>query len=118
MAFVIDVFSRRIVGWKAARTMHAALVVGALNMAAWTRRGTGLDGLICHNDAGSQYMSIAHTDRLAELDAQASIGTVGDSYDCDDAGVGVSAGLTLAMTDRRVLALTCRPAGASTLVAC
>jgi putative transposase len=81
VAFVIDVFSRRIVGWKAARTMHSSLVVDALNMAAWTRRGTDLAGLICHNDAGSQYTSIAHTDRLAELDARASIGTVGDSYD-------------------------------------
>ena len=81
VAFVVDVFSRRIVGWKAARTMHAALVVDALNMAAWTRRGTDLDGLICHHDAGSQYTSIAYTDRLDELDARASIGTVGDSYD-------------------------------------
>ena len=53
VAFVVDVFSRRIVGWKAARTMHADLVVDALNMAAWTRRGTDLAGLICHNDAGS-----------------------------------------------------------------
>jgi putative transposase len=51
VAFVVDVFSRRIVGWKAARTMHASLVVDALNMAAWTRRGTDLAGLICHNDA-------------------------------------------------------------------
>jgi len=54
VAFVVDVFSRRIVGWKAARTMHAALVVDALNMAAWARRGTSLAGLICHHDAGSQ----------------------------------------------------------------
>ena len=81
VAFVIDVFSRRIVGWKAARTMHASLVVDALNMAAWTRRGTDLEGLICHHDAGSQYTSIAHTDRIAELEARASIGTVGDSFD-------------------------------------
>ena len=81
VAFVIDVFSRRIVGWKAARTMHANLVVDALNMAAWTRRGVDLDGLICHHDAGSQYTSIAYTDRLDELDAKPSIGTVGDSYD-------------------------------------
>jgi len=81
VAFVIDVFSRRIVGWKAARTMHADLVVDALNMAAWTRRGTDLDGLICHNDAGSQYTSIAYTGCLDELEARASIGTVGDSYD-------------------------------------
>lgn len=81
VAFVVDVFSRRIVGWKAARTMHASLVVDALNMAAWTRRGIGLEGLICHHDAGSQYTSIAHTDAVAELDARASIGTVGDSFD-------------------------------------
>ena len=81
VAFVIDVFSRRIVGWKAARTMHASLVVDALNMAAWTRRGINLDGLICHHDAGSQYTSIAYTDAVAELEARPSIGTVGDSYD-------------------------------------
>lgn len=54
VAFIVDVYSRRIVGWKAARSMHAALVIDALNMAAWTRRGTALDGLICHTDAGSQ----------------------------------------------------------------
>lgn len=81
VAFVIDVFSRRIVGWKAARTMHANLVIDALNMAAWVRRGADLDGVICHSDAGSQYTSIAYTDRLADIDAQPSIGTVGDSYD-------------------------------------
>jgi putative transposase len=81
VAFVVDVYSRRIVGWKAARTMHANLVVDALNMAAWTRRGSSLDGLICHSDAGSQYTSIAYTDRLDELDTQPSIGTIGDSFD-------------------------------------
>ena len=81
VAFVIDVFSRRIVGWKAARSMHATMVVDALNMAAWGRRNSPLDGVICHSDAGSQYTSIAYTDRLAELGAAPSIGTVGDSYD-------------------------------------
>jgi putative transposase len=81
VAFVIDVFSRRIVGWKAARTMHASLVVDALNMAAWARRGSSLDGLTCHHDAGSQYTSIAHTDRVAEPGARASIGTVCDRFD-------------------------------------
>ena len=81
IAFVTDVYSRRIVGWKAARTMTASLVIDALNMAAWTRRDTSLDGLICHSDAGSQYTSIAYTDRLDEIDAAPSIGTVGDSYD-------------------------------------
>jgi putative transposase len=84
VAFVVDVFSRRIVGWKAARTMHTNLVLDALNMAAWTRRGVGIDGVVCHSDAGSQYTSIAYTDRLAEIGAAPSIGTIGDSYDCDD----------------------------------
>jgi len=81
VAFVVDVFSRRIVGWKAARTMHTSLVLDALNMAAWARRGVVLDGLVCHSDAGSQYTSIAYTDRLADIGAAPSIGTVGDSYD-------------------------------------
>ena len=54
VAFVTDVFSRRIVGWKAARSMSAQLVVDALIMAAWSRRGSDLAGLICHSDAGSQ----------------------------------------------------------------
>ena len=80
VAFIIDVNSRRLVGWKASQSMTAPLVVDALNMAAWTRRGTDLAGLICHNDAGSQYTSIAHTDRLIEIGALASIATVGDSY--------------------------------------
>jgi transposase InsO family protein len=81
IAFVIDVFSRRIVGWKAARTMHASLVIDALNMAAWVRRGADIDGVVCHSDAGSQYTSIAYTDRLEEIGAAPSIGTIGDSYD-------------------------------------
>lgn len=81
VAFVVDVYSRRIVGWKAARTMHANLVIDALNMAAWTRRNSDLDGLICHTDAGSQYVSMRYTERLEELGALASIGTVGDSFD-------------------------------------
>jgi len=81
VALVIDVFSRRIVGWKAARTMHAALVIDALSMAAWTRRNVPLTELVCHSDAGSQYTSIAYTDQLFELGAAPSIGTVADSYD-------------------------------------
>ena len=65
VAFIIDVYSRRLVGWKAARSMTAALVVDALNMAAWRRRNTSLDGLICHTDAGSQAI---HLDRLHRPD--------------------------------------------------
>jgi len=81
VAFIIDVYSRRLVGWKASRSMTATLVIDALNMAAWTRRNTGLDGLVCHTDAGSQYTSIAYTARLCNVGAAPSIGTVGDSYD-------------------------------------
>jgi putative transposase len=69
VAFVIDVYSRRLVGWKAARSMTTILVLDALNMAAWTRRHTNLDGLICHTDAGSQYTSIAYTERIADVGA-------------------------------------------------
>ena len=81
VAFIIDVYSRRIVGWKAARAMTTPLVLDALNMAAWTRRHTSLDALICHTDAGSQYTSIAYTERLCGIGAVPSIGTIGDSYD-------------------------------------
>ena len=81
VAFVTDVFSRRIVGWKAARSMTAPLVTDALNMAAWTRRHTTIDDLICHTDAGSQYVSILYTDRLVDFGITPSIGTVGDSFD-------------------------------------
>ena len=81
VAFVVDVFSRRIVGWKAARTMATSLVLDAMNMAAWARRGVDINGVVCHSDAGSQYTAIAYTDRLAEIGAQPSIGTVADSYD-------------------------------------
>ena len=80
-AFIIDVFSRMIVGWRVASTMTTDLVMDALNMAAFTRRTTMIGGVIAHSDAGSQYTSVAYTKRLAELDARPSIGTVGDSYD-------------------------------------
>jgi len=80
VAFVIDVYSRMIVGWRAATTMRTALVLDALEMAIW-RRNDVLDGLICHSDAGSQYTSITYTERLDEIHAAPSIGSVGDSYD-------------------------------------
>ena len=84
VAFIIDIYSRRIVGWKAARSMTTPLVLDALNMAAWARRHVDIEGVICHSDAGSQYTSIAYTERLEDVGAAPSIGTVGDSYDCDD----------------------------------
>jgi putative transposase len=61
--------------------MHTSLVLDALNMAAWTRRGVNIDGVVCHSDAGSQYTSIAYTDRLDDIGAAPSIGTIGDSFD-------------------------------------
>jgi putative transposase len=84
VAFVIDVFSRRILGWRVDTTMTAALVLAALERAIWTRRDGGvstLDGLIHHSDAGAQYTSVAFTDRLAAAGAAPSVGTVGDAYD-------------------------------------
>ena len=81
VAFVVDCFSRRIVGWKAARSMTKALVIDALNMAAWSRRNVSLSGLLCHSDAGSQYTSVAYSERLADIGAVPSIGSVGTSYD-------------------------------------
>ena len=88
VAFIIDVYSRRLVGWKASRTMTASLVVDALNMAAWTRK-TGLDGLICHTDAGSQYTSVSYTDRIDERGGHRSTGLPADEaagIDVDDEG--------------------------------
>ena len=80
VAFVIDVFSRRIVGWKVATTMKTDLVLDALEQAIWTR-DQRLDGLVAHSDAGSQYVSIRYTERLAEIGAAPSIGSVGDPID-------------------------------------
>jgi len=83
VAFGIDVFSRMIVGWRAARTMTTSLPLDALDMALWHRGRAGHDvnGLVHHSDAGAQYTSIRYTDRLFEAGVLASIGTVGDSYD-------------------------------------
>lgn len=86
-AFVSDVFSRRIVGWRTASSMPTSLPLDALEMALWTRQREGhtangrLDGLIHHSDAGSQYVSIRYSERLTDAGAIASIGSVGDSYD-------------------------------------
>jgi putative transposase len=80
-AFVVDVYSRAIVGWRTAVSMTTDLVADALEMAIWSRRLTVLDGVICHSDAGSQYVSVRYTERLAEIGARPSIGSIGDSYD-------------------------------------
>lgn len=82
-AFVSDVFSRRIVGWRTAERMPTELPLDALEMALWVRQRAGqeLDGLVHHSDAGSQYTSIRYATRLVDAGALASIGSVGDSYD-------------------------------------
>ena len=81
MAFVIDTFARRIVGWRASRTAHACFVLDALEQALHDRRPTRSGGLIHHSDRGSQYVSIRYTERLAEAEIEPSVGSVGDSYD-------------------------------------
>ena len=78
--FITDVYSRMIVGWRVASHMRTAMVLDALDMARW-RRNTTLEGLISHTDAGSQFTSIRYGEKLAELGAVPSIGSVGDAYD-------------------------------------
>jgi putative transposase len=84
VAFVLDAYSRRFVGWRCATSMSTALVLDALEHALWTRANDGitdLTGLIHHHDAGSQYTSIAFTQRLLDAGVDASVGSVGDAYD-------------------------------------
>ncbi len=78
-AFVIDVFARRIIGWRVARSMHTELVLDALEQALWSRCPG--KGVVHHSDRGSQYLSIRYTERLAEMGVEPSVGSVGDSYD-------------------------------------
>jgi putative transposase len=80
VCFITDAFSRHIVGWRVATHMRTNMVLDALEMARWTR-GTRLEGLVTHSDAGSQFTSVRYGERLAELGAVPSIGSVGDSFD-------------------------------------
>ncbi len=79
VAFVIDAFARRIVGWRVTRSLYTDLVLDALEQALHARQASR--GLIHHSDRGSQYLSIRYTERLAEAGIEASVGSVGDSYD-------------------------------------
>lgn len=81
VAFIIDAFARRIVGWRVSRTAHAGFVLDALEQAVHQRRPAKGAGLVCHSDRGSQYLSIKYTERLAEAGIEPSVGSVGDSYD-------------------------------------
>jgi putative transposase len=85
VAFVLDAFSRRILGWRAATSMRTELVLDALEMALWTRKQAGItdfSALVHHTYAGSQYTSIRFTERLAQAGAAPSVGSVGDAFDC------------------------------------
>jgi putative transposase len=79
VAFIIDVFSRMIVGWRAAASMSAELTLDALEQALWARKVKG--DLVHHSDRGSQYLSIRYSERLTEAGIDASVGSVGDAYD-------------------------------------
>jgi putative transposase len=82
-AFVIDVFSRRVVGWQLSTSLRTDLALDALEMGLWTRQREDRDpqGLIHHSDKGVQYLALRYTQRLAEAGAVASVGSTGDSYD-------------------------------------
>jgi putative transposase len=80
-AFVTDVFSRRIIGWRTSTTLRADLALDALEMALWTRSSNDLTGLVHHSDRGVQYLSIRYSERLALEGAVTSVGSRGDSYD-------------------------------------
>jgi putative transposase len=81
VCFIVDAFSRRIVGWRVAANMKTAMVLDALEMARRSRGNRRLVGLVTHSDAGSQFTSVRFTERLDEIGARPSIGTVADSFD-------------------------------------
>ena len=81
VAFVIDVFARRIVGWRVSSSMRTDFVLDALEQALYERRPAEHGGLVHHSDKGSQYVSIRYTERLAEAGIEPSVGSVGDAYD-------------------------------------
>lgn len=81
VAFVIDVFSRRIVGWRAATSLRSDLALDALEQALYARPLTSTESLVHHSDRGGQYLSIRYTERLAEAGIEPSVGSTGDSYD-------------------------------------
>ena len=81
VAFVIDVFARRIVGWRVSSSMHTDFVLDALEQALYARQPEQADALVHHSDRGSQYISIRYTERLAQAGIEPSVGSRGDSYD-------------------------------------
>ena len=81
VAFVVDVFARRIVGWRVSSSMHTDFVLDALEQALFGRQPARHESLIHHSDRGSQYVSIRYSERLAEAGIEPSVGSRGDSYD-------------------------------------
>jgi putative transposase len=81
VAFVIDVFARRIVGWRVSASLRTDFVLDALEQAIYERREAGLTDLVHHSDRGTQYLSMRYTDRLADARIAPSVGSRGDSYD-------------------------------------
>ena len=79
VAFVIDVFARRVIGWRVSRSMRTDLVLDALEQALWSR--SSVEGVIHHSDRGSQYLSIRYSERLIDAGVEPSVGSTGDSYD-------------------------------------
>jgi len=98
VAFVIDVFSRRVVGWQVSTSLRSDLAIDALEMAVYARRDQDLTNLVHHSDMGVQYLSIRYTERLEEAGAVASVGSKGDSYDCEHDWSVTGLGLTLTTT--------------------
>ena len=82
-AFILDVYARRVVGWQVSTSLHTRLALDALDMAIWSRRreGADLSTLIHHSDKGVQYRAVRYTQRLADAEMVASVGSTGDSYD-------------------------------------
>lgn len=94
VAFVIDVFARRIVGWRVSASLRTDFVLDALEQAIYERCGDGVTDLVHHSDRGTQYLSMRYSDRLTEAGIAPSVGSRGDSYDCEHDGVAVRLGLT------------------------
>ena len=94
-AFVIDAYSRMVIGWQASVSLRTGLALDALEMAVFARRRADKDlaGLTHHSDMGAQYLSIRYSQRLADNDIVASVGSKGDSYVCEHDGVRCSAGV-------------------------
>ena len=112
VAFVLDVFSRMIVGWQVSTSLRTDLALDALDMGLWARQRAGQDvtGLIHHSDRGVQYRAIRYTERLAEAEAVARSAARATATTCEDPLVAACGGLTLVMTGPAgALALTCRP---------